>query len=257
MPLSSVNTNSPTPRIFNLDETDSTNLAMWRMLEASPGLDEWTIVQAAFQQAGRGQAGSQWHSDKNDSLLYSVLLRPVFLKPGKQFILNKAIAIAICETLRSLWHEAQIVIKWPNDIYAGKHKIAGTLIENRILGNTFELCVAGIGVNLNQLRFPEHIPNPTSLKLISGQHHQPEKCANELTENIRGLYELLQMDETKAIDNMYLDRLLGYGQTRAFEVNGEMLEAAITGVNEFGKLLLTDQQGRRTSYGMKEIRFLF
>ncbi len=240
-----------------LEKTDSTNLALGRMLDESPELEEWTTLVAGYQQAGRGQAGTSWISDKDQNLLCSILLRPVFLPPSNQFTLNKAIAIGICETLQFFFREGDFSIKWPNDIYARYEKIAGTLIENRILGNTFEICVAGIGINLNQLTFPEEIPNPTSLKKISGLHYNPAACIPVLTEKIRTLYEMIRRGQNREIDALYLDKLLGFNEVMKFEVSGKALVGKITGVDEHGKLILSDRQGRIASFGMKEITFMF
>ena len=57
------------------------------------------------------------------------------------------------------------LIKWPNDIYIHRKKIAGILIENSLNRNIIEYSVVGIGLNVNQEIFQSDAPNPTSMIL--------------------------------------------------------------------------------------------
>src|SRR5690606_20336083 len=118
-----------------------------------------------------------WLSQKGMNLTFSILLRPDFLEPKKQFLLTMAISLAIAEALQNILggiHHVQV--KWPNDIYVDGEKIAGILIENSIRGKHWNHAVVGIGLNVNQEQFQEvglkrngQVGSPTSLKLLTAK----------------------------------------------------------------------------------------
>ncbi len=239
-----------------LEQCDSTNRELWRMLDAGKALEEGFTIQAGFQTAGRGQGTTSWVSEAGKNLLCSVLLKPHFLPPAKQFLLNKCLALAIQETLSQIDNRHVYAIKWPNDIYTENKKISGTLIENRILGTTLELCVAGIAININQQSFPPGIPNPSSLAILNQKDYNISKCLEHLLGNIMKYYSLLKQNKTETIDQAYLNHLLGYKQPIKFLSQGKAFRATIQGVSDHGKLILQDEENNIREYGMKEVEFL-
>ncbi len=244
------------PTLLFLEQTDSTNRELWRMLDAGKDLNDGFAVQTGFQTAGRGQGSMSWVSKAGKNLLCSVLLKPQFLHPAKQFLVNKCFALAIREALSQIDNQHVYTIKWPNDIYCVDKKIAGTLIENRILGNTLELCVAGIGININQRSFPAEIPNPTSLAILNQKDYNIRKCLEYLLGNIMKFYSLLKQNKTEIIDQAYLNHLLGYKQPMKFMSEGKAFRARLEGVNDHGKLILQDTENNTREFGMKEVEFL-
>lgn len=244
------------PVIFFLDKTDSTNREMWRRLDSGHITKEFTVLHAGSQSQGRGLGGTTWESDAGKNLLFSVLLKPSFLSPARQFMLNKAISLGIREALVKICPCEPFFIKWPNDIYARRAKIAGTLIENRIMGKTYEAAVAGTGVNVNQKSFPADIPNPVSLSLLSGDDHDLREVLFQILESMGRYYRLLRSGAPAAIDTAYLEHLLGYGEYMTYKSNGQVFEAIVTGVNDYGKIQLRDRYGNTREYGMKEVAMI-
>lgn len=255
--LATKNMQSPlySPPIY-LTQTDSTNRELWRMLDAGQELQEGFSIWAGVQTAGKGQGNASWHGEANKNLSLSLLLKPHFLPPGKQFALNKCIALAIRATLAELSSGPAFSIKWPNDIYCKDKKVAGTLIENRIQGHLFETSIAGIGININQTDFPASIPNPGSLKMLTGKSHDLKNCLEALLEKIHQYYDTLKNGKESILNQEYLENLLGYQQQLLFQKEDIIFRAMITGVSEYGKLILKDGQGRLSEYGMKEVVFV-
>lgn len=239
-----------------LHQTDSTNKEIWRMLDAGGEPAEFTVVQTGHQSAGRGLGSTVWESEAGKNLLFSILLKPRFLMPSGQFMLNKCIALAIRDALASACPTLRFKIKWPNDILAGNGKIAGTLIENRITGKQFEYSVAGIGININQQAFPPDIPNPASLQMLTGQTHDPVLCLHTVVRELKSRYGSLRSGHTGQISRDYLAHLLGYQEQRRFLAGNKEISGTITGVNAFGRLQLDTTDGEKRSFDMKEIRFL-
>ena len=114
---------------IKLDEISSTN--DWLMSRISnQKFHEGTVVVTSVQTDGKGQRGSQWFSQSNKSLTFSVLLKPSFLAPIHAFDLSICVALALSDSLNKL--RLGFKIKWPNDIYFEDKKIAGVLIENQM-----------------------------------------------------------------------------------------------------------------------------
>lgn len=237
-------------------EIDSTNKELWRIAESGAQMHEGLTIWAGFQNQGRGMAGTSWHGEAGKNLTCSFLLKPVFLDPGKQFILNKCIAVSICKALKIMAPKHDFLIKWPNDTYYKSKKIAGTLIENRIQGRIYDLCVAGIGININQQIFPEEIPNPSSLARITGKEYDLKKCLKILSDQVKHHYKLLKAGHSETINSLYLEHLLGYKRRMTFRKNETTFTAIIQGVSEYGKLILSNEQGNH-AFDMKEVEFVF
>ena len=134
--------------------TDSTNARARELaLAAAP---HGTLVTADEQTAGRGRQGRTWTAAPGDALLLSLLVRGV--EPGAA-LLPLAAAVAVCEAIAPI--EAQI--KWPNDVWVERRKVAGILLEGRPQEGW---AVIGIGLNVRTSEFPEELrERATSLAL--------------------------------------------------------------------------------------------
>ncbi len=114
--------------------------------------------------------------------------------------------------------------------------------------------IVGIGLNVNQLQFPSWVPNPTSLALLTGRQYDIEALLPMLLEVCRLRYEQIRagVDPTQE----YLSRLMNLGLPRRYRHGGQEIEATVTGVDHFGRLLLTTADGTRLCCVMKEIELL-
>lgn len=243
--------------ILYIEQTDSTNREMWRMIDAGRELPEGFALRAGDQTDGRGLGNTSWISEAHKNLTFSVLFKPHFLPPNKQFLLNKTIAVALITALSKTANNISFKIKWPNDIYCNNKKIAGTLIENRIMGQTFELCVVGAGVNVNQRIFPDDLPNPTSLALMTEKEHSIKRILDMILESMILNYSILKQKKYEsAIHEAYLKHLLGYGKRMQFASEGEVFYAMIVGVNDYGKLILQFENQDIKEFAMKEIELV-
>jgi len=136
------------PRVHHRS-TDSTN-ERGREL-ASGGAPHGTLVTADEQTAGRGRQGRAWIAAPGSAVLMSVVLRRI------DGALPLAAAVAVCEAL-----PLRALVKWPNDIWIGRRKVAGILVEGRPLEGW---AVLGIGVNVSALDLPAELEDvATSLR---------------------------------------------------------------------------------------------
>src|SRR5450755_322744 len=139
-----------------------------------------TIFFAHEQLAGKGQRGKSWSSQPGENIIMSVVLEPEFLPVSRQFPLSACVALACHDFFSRYAGARETFIKWPNDLYWRDRKAGGILIENSFRGNKWMAAIAGIGVNINQVSFPETVRNPVSLRQITGRNHDAVKMAGEL-----------------------------------------------------------------------------
>ncbi len=117
---------------------------------------------ARHQQKGKGRNGRIWQAPQDSSILCSTL---VFLEESVHETFGAvmlASAIATAQAISKTFPSAKIRIKWPNDIYCGKRKLAGVLIESSTAyfeEKPVSAFIIGIGINCKQEKteFPAEI----------------------------------------------------------------------------------------------------
>jgi BirA family biotin operon repressor/biotin-[acetyl-CoA-carboxylase] ligase len=235
-----------------IEETASTNALIKDMYKNTKPA-EGTVVYAGFQTAGRGQKETAWESEKSKNLVFSLILYPVFVKAGEQFIISQIVSLAIKNVLEK--YVNGICIKWPNDIYYNDRKICGILVENELLDTQICASIIGIGLNINQEQFMSDAPNPVSLKQITGNDYNLEPLLDEIMKEVLSLYESAKTDKTGISDKykQSLWRKNGYHHFR--DADGEF-SARIETVAENGLLTLQMPNGKEKCYAFKEVRFI-
>ncbi len=149
-------------------ETESTNDdARAAAKEGAPAGSVWI---ADYQTKGRGRQGREWHAPDSENLLFSVLLRPGVLVK-KMPPITLAVGVGVLRALSEAIESNELAIKWPNDIVMRDdlRKVAGILVESSVAASIVETLVVGIGINVNQLDFPESIrARATSIANVAG-----------------------------------------------------------------------------------------
>jgi BirA family biotin operon repressor/biotin-[acetyl-CoA-carboxylase] ligase len=168
-------------KIILLEETGSTNDAIWRVASISEGL----VVFAEHQTDGRGQRGNRWESAARKGLCFSILLRPEIRLSESGRLTIWAIE-AISEVVRT---EVGLepAIKLPNDVQINGRKVAGVLVEMRAQKNAPHVAVVGIGINMNQCRddFAAELQDKAiSLAMAVGQQVPRQQLALALLQKL-------------------------------------------------------------------------
>jgi BirA family biotin operon repressor/biotin-[acetyl-CoA-carboxylase] ligase len=240
---------------IELQSVDSTNnYALGRI---HSGLaDAGTVFFAHEQTAGKGQWGKSWASGRGMNIMMSALIRPLFLLPFQQFRLSAAIAIAVHDLFKKYAGDGTS-IKWPNDLYWRDRKAGGILIENIITtknhrAEAWEWAVAGIGININQTGFSPELPNPVSLKQITGKDHDPVQLARELCNNINGSIEKLEGGNFSDTLRSFNDILYKKDQAVKLKKASRVFEAVIKGIDENGFLIVQHAVEERFNFGEVE-----
>jgi BirA family biotin operon repressor/biotin-[acetyl-CoA-carboxylase] ligase len=240
-------------RIIYREKVSSTNDLAFELLKERR-VSEGTVVYAGEQDKGRGQRGNTWLSEPGKNLTMSIILKPHFLPADKQFYISRIISLAIIDLLSELVRN--ISIKWPNDIYVGSDKIAGILIEHSITGDKLTSSIAGIGLNLNQVKFPDTLPNPVSLGLITGEYHDVNKVLGDLCSLISRRYEQIAKGELKVIDKDYHSHLYLRNRPSEFMTAKGVIRGSIRKVNKYGQLVVDTELSGPETFSFKEIEFI-
>lgn len=239
---------------YTFDELDSTNNFATELLSKS-NPSEGTVIKACFQTAGKGQIGRSWHSEANQNLLCSVILYPGFLPPNQQFLLNIAISSGIYSSLKK-YTDGDLKIKWPNDIYINKKKVAGILIQNSLSGQSIQYSVAGMGINLNQTLFPEEIPNPVSIAMLKGKAIDIKSYEEHLFQHLESFYIQLKNGKYKELEESYHEKLFWKDEVHSFsDEYGNIFSGIIRGTEPDGKLNIEKEDGIH-SFGFRSIKFM-
>jgi len=235
-------------------EIDSTNAELIRQLNEL-SLNEGALFQTGFQTGGKGQGGTVWESEKGKNLLFSFVLRPEFLNISKQFYITIITSLALADTVRLLFIEDFVRIKWPNDIYVEDKKIAGILIENAIQGNVFEWVVVGVGLNVNQEIFHSDAPNPVSLIELLEEDRVLDEVMSIFESQFARRYAQLQSGDYEGLKYDYLASLYQYKEWKNYRNDNQEFRGRILGIDEYGFLRMETPDGER-SFDVKEVTYL-
>ncbi len=249
--------------ITTLEVTNSTNSYLHDLIEKKKNctadsiiidVPEFYTVSCNFQTDGKGQSKNTWHSEPGKNLLLSTLIYP--LETAElQFRVNMKVCIGILEFCKKYISNEGFSIKWPNDIYFHDKKIGGVLIEHTITGNSILYSIIGIGLNINQLSFPNQIPNPISAAQICNHNFNLDECIRELLFHISE-QKTYYKKHSKILKKEYLSNLYKFKEWGMFEINGDVKKACIEDVNKYGMLCLIDEQNKTYECGIKEVKYI-
>lgn len=244
-----------------LDSVDSTNSEALRRLPDLPG---GTVLAAREQTAGRGQRGNTWFSEPGKNLTFSIVLKygEGGLEPlpaADAIWLNYLISVAVVDFLQS--HAIWCKVKWPNDVYVGKNKICGILIENTLEGDRLAASVIGVGININQHDFPQ-LANATSLWSLTGEEYPLEKCLVKLLGHFTHLLpDLYDPNERRGLFSAYSSHLFNKDVNARYHdlLTDREYTGIIQGVTPDGRLCIWDLEAPGKPlryYRFKEVSYI-
>lgn len=240
--------------IIKLSAINSTNNYL-KELSSRQYVENFTLVTAENQTAGRGQMGAEWSVEPGKNLTFSVLIKDLLLQIDEIFNLNVAVAVSVADALDGL-HRSDISIKWPNDILAGNKKIGGILIENSIKNNGEIYSVVGIGLNVNQKKF-DGLSKASSLAVLTGREYDKEEIMIAIAENLKRNVAAILNKNTNAIWQKYHRKLYKKDTPMPFEKDGFRFMGIIKGVSKGGNLIVQLEDDSISEYGLKEVQLLY
>ena len=243
--------------ILELATVDSTNAMAARGLE-SGSLAHGHVVWALEQTEGRGRRGTAWQTGPGLDLACSVVLEPGELKASEQFLLAKAVAVAVHGVVAGCLatagkDPARARIKWPNDILVDRAKIAGVLLENELRGALVATSIVGIGLNVNSAVFADAL-QATSLRNETGTQHVLPEVLQRVCAAMETEWQRLLQDPA-AVASAYSAQLWAKGRFTEFIRDGEPWQARALDVDAQGRLVVEGREGEVAALGMERLRF--
>lgn len=233
---------------YYVDEMDSTNSFL--LDSANNITQEGSLVLAEFQKKGKGRLEREWHSKKAQNLTFSMLLLNEKFIQKHINVVNLGSAVIVANAIENLF-QIRTNLKWPNDILINNRKISGILLESSSSGNKINKLAIGIGINVNQTKFPDgfNIP-PTSVKLETDNTADREKLLAEFLNLFEEMLGKIGNDHNAILRDWQLKcRMLGEKVTiKTFDSE---IYGTAEDINDEGLLLLRKQNGKieKISFG--------
>lgn len=243
-------------RQIQLTTVDSTNNYLQRLQQSGETVAH-VVVAADFQTNGRGLENNGWFSSSKTNLLFSLGADVGFLPAANQFLITQAVSTAIVSVLERIIPDKKFQIKWPNDIYFEDKKIVGILISNTVIGSYLSESIIGVGLNVNEDVFPENLPNPVSLFQITNRKFELSVLLKQFSEAIfQAIDDLKDPEQFQSLQNRYTKSLFRYMKWSGYIIENKVIQAKITGYNEYGHLILEDQSKNVFVCDLKQVRFV-
>src|ERR1700688_3673383 len=151
-------------RLLTFDQIGSTNVEAVARARAGERGPVWFVT--TEQTAGRGRRHRPWIAPRGN--LASSVLEVIDGSPAVAATLGFAAGLALEAALQQVSIEAsarsagsdhmKFSLKWPNDLLAGRQKLAGILLEAEAVADNRLAVVVGIGTNV--VAAPEGTPTP-------------------------------------------------------------------------------------------------
>ena len=205
------------------------------------GAPDGHLVWADAQRAGRGTRGRRWSSPPNVDLYLSLLLRPKLALTSLPPI-TLAAGLAVREVIADLMKDAEVKIKWPNDVWVDRRKTAGLLVESSGQDAIPDAVIVGIGVNVNRRTLPPEIQgSATSIWLAKGGGEAIDRVQllADLLARLEHWIDQLLMDGSAPIVAELRAHLALVGELA--QLDGR--EGAVRGVDPEGALLFETKTG--------------
>lgn len=232
-------------RIHHFFKVDSTNRVALELAHA--GEPEGAVVLAEEQTAGRGRAGRTWHSERAVGIYVTLVLRPK-LAPVQAPLLTMMAGLSAYTAIQT--HSGLVVdLKWPNDLLIRGKKVGGILTEMHAEPGQVRFVIVGIGLNVNQERFPGELGSvATSLRIESGRPQSRLELLVRLLREFESDYNRFLAEGSAAVIERFT-KVSSYAQGKRVRVsNGKDAFTGVTaGLGPEGLLLVQRDSGQVTT----------
>src|SRR5450631_2412059 len=247
-------------RLTAFDHVGSTNAAAMLCARAGERGPTWFVT--SEQTAGRGRRHRPWIAPRGN--LASSILEVIEVSPAVAATLGFAAGLALEAALQKVSIEASLrsagsddmkfSLKWPNDVLAGRQKLAGILLEAEAVAGDRLAVVVGIGTNV--VAAPEGTPTPATSLAALGVHVGAEELFAALSDawvEFRGIWDNGRgFDE---IRRLWLARAAGLGQKVAVQAGGTTVEGTFDTIDETGCMIVATAAGTRVPISAGDVYF--
>jgi len=173
------------------------------------------VVTADKQIRGKGRFSRRWNSGLG-GLYMTIVLKEKDLDKVKY--LTFIASVAVVKILRKIT-KLNAQVKWPNDVLIDDRKVCGILTET-ITNKNNNYTLIGIGVNINQSKFPKSIiKKSTSLKIETNKNYNIKNISKIIIREFNNLYSYYDKKKYNEIINIWKE----YSHTLGRKIRAETL----------------------------------
>jgi len=205
--------------------------------DVAASLPDGAVVLAEAQTTGRGRRGHSWSSPPGSGIYASVVVAPgrARVDPSRAtLLLTLAAGVALAEAIQEATG-LRADVKWPNDLYVSRRKLAGILAEA-----SGDRVILGYGINTAASAHPPDLRDRiTSIEAELGRGSDRDRLFVETLAALSRRYEDLMNGRFDAILDAWRSRAPGAVGARVERAVGDGVERGITaGIDERGALLV-------------------
>jgi BirA family biotin operon repressor/biotin-[acetyl-CoA-carboxylase] ligase len=247
-------------RLAAFESIGSTNAEAMSAARGGEGGPKWFVT--SEQTAGRGRRNRPWVAPRGN--LASSVLELMDVSPSSAATLGFAAGLALESALKKVSVETslrsagsehmQFSLKWPNDVLAGQHKLAGILLEAEAMADKRLAVVVGIGTNV--VAAPEGTPTPATSLAALGVHIDAEGLFAVLSDawaEFRGIW-----DEGRGfgeIRRLWLERATGLGQPVSIQAGAATVAGIFDTIDAAGCMIVRTPEGKRVPISAGDVYF--
>jgi BirA family transcriptional regulator, biotin operon repressor / biotin---[acetyl-CoA-carboxylase] ligase len=232
-------------RIYHFFKTDSTNQVALELGHA--GEPEGAVIIAEEQTAGRGRAGHSWHSERAAGIYATILLRPR-LAPVQAPLLTMMAGLSARAAVQAATG-LSVDLKWPNDLVISGKKLGGILTEMHAEPTQVRFVIVGIGINVNQQKFPADLAGAsTSLRMETGRMQSRLEVLVQFLRQFESDYkELLSEGSAGVVKRFEAASSYARGKRVRVTIGRESFTGVTAGLEETGLLRVKRDDGEITT----------
>ncbi len=195
-----------------------------------------TVILAQEQSGARGRKG-RWVAPAGMGLYFT------FVRPAAAGEPLSVLPIAVARWVRDVIEDRvgiAVRLKWPNDLYVGRRKVAGVLAESCTQGNQTYVAV-GIGLNVRGAARDLGLPEATTIEEEAGHPIALAPLAQAILDRLdRELARPRWEEETRHWERVAAHRP---GDVMAVRRNGKEITGTYGGLTAEGFLRLSTTRG--------------
>ena len=223
-------------------ETGSTNADL---VANFANAQDFSVLVAGFQTAGRGRSGRDWLAPAGSSLFVSVLLKPSAIAANRFSWIPLLAGLAMAKTVKDFLPNKKVSLKWPNDVLVESNKISGVLSE---LLPDLSGVVVGAGLNIQQTKTELPIETATSLAIEGNSDASLDNVLAGYLRNLKDLYQRWAAANGDAVQSGLRKQVIESCSTLGLSVKAilpgeqDLLGKAV-GIDDTGRLILQPDSG--------------
>jgi BirA family biotin operon repressor/biotin-[acetyl-CoA-carboxylase] ligase len=247
-------------RLAAFESIGSTNAEAMSRARGGERGPMWFVT--SEQTAGRGRRNRAWIAPRGN--LASSILEVIEVSPSVAATLGFAAGIALETALRTVSDKAspgsagtehmQFSLKWPNDVLAGRQKLAGILLEAEAVADNRLAVVVGIGTNV--VAAPEGTPTPATSLAALGIDVSADELFGALSDSWAEFRSVWDAGRGFGeIRRLWLERAAGLGQPVAVHTGASAVEGIFDTIDEAGCMVIRTADGTPVPISAGDVYF--